>query len=936
MLRALTQAGRGLAAAHAAGLIHRDFKPGNVIMGHDGHARVTDFGLARAADALPGGAVQTTSGQLGTLTVTGSVLGTPAYMAPEQYTCEPVDARSDQFSFCVTLYEALYGERPFAGETLDELKANVLDGRVRPEPDDADVPGHVRRALLRGLSVKPDDRHASIEALLAELSRDPGVRRRISIAVGGSVAVLGVGIALAVATGGRPGMCSDAEHELAGVWDRDVRAQVRTAFAMTSVEHAGETFDRFSKVVDDYAAGWRALYEESCRATRVAGTQTVEDMHLRTTCLQGRRASLAALTSAFAEADARAIDRAVEAAHALPALDDCRDVDALRRGVQPPDDPDVHAEVTLLRSQLEEADSLEDADRTQEAIVLAESVLARARQLGYGPLIAEALVRLGDLYRQDVRVSDAERVLHEAELLAEELGYDDVRVRALVGMTRLLSSSSSRFDEARRYGRRALAALRRGGTDAPRMRARVKWSLATVLLQEQKVDESLALLREAHDEYVLSPHRDPAFETSLLSEIADVQLVRGEYEAARATNARALAIADEELGPLHPDSIRRAEGLAIVLRMLGAYEEARALDQRALAFWSSPDGKRRAEAMHSSVSMVTFGTRSARVRVVDGAGQPVAGADVVAAHQMQADGKYLAAWWGIGAQSLLGVRYGVTGADGVAVIEKVVDGTVTFVAEHDATGRSWVVQVDQDADVLEVELPLRPWGSLRGRATRGQQTEPGMLVVAAPAPATTRPAMVAVAAVQSDGSFEFPRLAAGDYELFTTAGMGVWQQAIDVRSATVAAGEPTTIELDMASGTVELSVRVRDLDGEPLVASQVLLFEGEVVATTAADLERTVPKTSNMRSTFANGDADAVFASIVPGRYTACVVPLDGDYRNPEYGLRFLDAEYVGALPTHCHPVTVEPEPGEQTMSVNVPAARLPEPPPRRRPAKLP
>ncbi|EDM73902.1 serine/threonine kinase family protein, partial [Plesiocystis pacifica SIR-1] len=172
------QAGRGLAAAHEAGIVHRDFKPHNAILGEDGVVQVLDFGLARAATA-PGagegasesairevlGAFEPGSGSgsgsaalSNKLTVTGSILGTPAYMAPEQWRGEVVDARGDQFSFCVALYEGLYGRLPFAGDNPAELLGNVLAGRVREPPSTARVPAWVGRAVLRGLAIDPDQR----------------------------------------------------------------------------------------------------------------------------------------------------------------------------------------------------------------------------------------------------------------------------------------------------------------------------------------------------------------------------------------------------------------------------------------------------------------------------------------------------------------------------------------------------------------------------------------------------------------------------------------------------------------------------------------------------------------------------------------------------------------------------------------------------------
>jgi WD40 repeat protein len=184
-LAVFLQAGRALAAAHRAGVLHRDFKPENVLVDAAGRARVLDFGLARAlASPVPGeGDLEDSLSE--PLTRTGSILGTPAYMAPEQLRGDPVDARADQFSFCVALYEALYSARPFASVARFEPL------RITPVPRDSRVPAAVRKALLRGLAEDPAARFPDMDALLAALG-PPAVARRSWIA--GLLLVAGAGI----------------------------------------------------------------------------------------------------------------------------------------------------------------------------------------------------------------------------------------------------------------------------------------------------------------------------------------------------------------------------------------------------------------------------------------------------------------------------------------------------------------------------------------------------------------------------------------------------------------------------------------------------------------------------------------------------------------------------------------------------------------------
>ncbi len=174
------QAARGLAAAHEAGVIHRDFKPANVLVGVGRISRVcvTDFGLARVTDSGPASLARRPAGDSPDepadelLTRAGKVLGSPAFMAPEQLAGEPADARSDLFSFCVSLWEALYGERPFRARSLGGLRIAMAEGRVRPAPADTTVPDWLREVLLRGLRARPEERPPGMSALIAELERE--------------------------------------------------------------------------------------------------------------------------------------------------------------------------------------------------------------------------------------------------------------------------------------------------------------------------------------------------------------------------------------------------------------------------------------------------------------------------------------------------------------------------------------------------------------------------------------------------------------------------------------------------------------------------------------------------------------------------------------------------------------------------------------------
>src|SRR5262245_4466640 len=354
ILRVFILAGRGLAAAHRAGIIHRDFKPQNVMVTPDGRVRVMDFGLAALRQTLHGSKARR-------ITRIGSILGTPLYMSPEQLCGQSVDPRGDQFSFCVALYEALYGERPFAGNNFAELRAAVLDGIPRPAPLSSRVPARVRAILLRGLSVVPGKRFPDIDALLRALEQ--ATARRIGLArvlaVGAAAGALTFGLAFGVGwqlRGSRSASkCTTLPDKVSAAWptatDAPRRAQIRAAFLGASVPDARERFDRAAQALDSYAGSWGNLYRHNCEAADTGTGDAPDVVAMRAGCLDQRAAELGALADAFAHADAKIVRKAVAATLTLPPLDGCTDVRVLKTTALPADAA-LRARVQALRGQL--------------------------------------------------------------------------------------------------------------------------------------------------------------------------------------------------------------------------------------------------------------------------------------------------------------------------------------------------------------------------------------------------------------------------------------------------------------------------------------------------------------------------------------------------------------------------------------------------------
>ena len=378
------RAAQGLSAAHRAGLVHRDFKPGNAMVSAGGDVRVLDFGLARVdqveeLEVTGGGSITDAR-----LTHTGHVVGTPAYMAPEQWQGGAVDAAADQFAFCVSLYEALWGHRPFEADSVEGLMTRVLEGTPAP-PRRTGVPGWLHDVVHRGLALRPEDRFASMDALAAALRRGLVGRRR-SAAVAG---VAAVGIASAVALGLEPeaNPCPDATPQLEGVWARgEVEAGMGFARVAHAPAHAGELGTRARETLDAYAQGWSEAYREACEATRVHAKAPPEVLERRLACLDRHRRSLGAVAAVLLEPDLEIIRRSAEIVETLEPHARCLEIDALAgrigRG------PAAVEQVVLVK--LDEASLASAAGRFDEGLELTAEALAEAETLELSWLVAKA------------------------------------------------------------------------------------------------------------------------------------------------------------------------------------------------------------------------------------------------------------------------------------------------------------------------------------------------------------------------------------------------------------------------------------------------------------------------------------------------------------------------------------------------------------------
>lgn len=484
------QAGEGLAAAHAEGIVHRDFKPDNCIIGDNGRVRVLDFGLAREYDLggssgdgheLPSermGEVlaaekgepilRSGDGSLGEpLTVTGTLLGTVAYMPYEQLRGRPADALSDQFSFCASLWEALYGVRAFSGISPYALVASLKLNRLNPIPEDAKVPRRLRQVLVRGLALDPARRWPSMQALLErlrEISRRPRWWRTASLlAVGVG---LGVGSLALVGGAGETDVCAAPEAGLEGAWGPQDRAAVQRAFDdHVSLDTAPVLRARVMGELDAYVREWADQAQSACRATFVTHQQSELSFDRRMRCLARGRNRLRSTIDALAGAGSgpELVQRAI-LAFKLPDLTPCADLEALEAQRPPPSEPELRERAAELRRRIDEAHTLRDGGMTAQGVALAEQVREEAVALGDPLVLAEALECLGRLQAESTHTAKAVATLADAVIEADRIAADDVAARAWLSMLYALTMEDDLLTAKARV-LAARAAVERTGDD---------------------------------------------------------------------------------------------------------------------------------------------------------------------------------------------------------------------------------------------------------------------------------------------------------------------------------------------------------------------------------------------------------------------------------------------------------------------------------------
>lgn len=568
VMSAMIDAGRGLSAAHQAGLVHGDFKPKNVMVTTDGRVVVLDFGLGRSIE-------HDGSDEMGP----ASLAGTPPYMAPELFALEPATPASDQFAYCIALHEALLGQHPFS-------LASLQSGRLEAPTIPRSIPRSTRVAMLRGLRADPAERFESMESLLAELVPRPPALRRF-----GFVAVTVGTLAATWATSSQRDdpLCEPARSPMHEVWHDEARATLREVATPDAA-------DALAARLDDFTGRWQAQWVDACRARHIEHTESPELFDRRTLCLDRGRASLAAVLEA-ADSD-QAIRRAPLVVSELPNPERCGDAEALLSTLALPDDPAKRAELGRLERDVARAQAMARFSTQREGITATlPNLLRRGQALGSNRTIArihfaEATAML-DEERYDMADAAYRRACHHAEL-----AHDDTYAARVATFLVYLEGLRGHADRAEIWADYCRTKLGRVPSDQTELRLGLMASEAVVARQAGNDGAAIELLEQALAEHETVEHANVVVKGDMLASLGAAYRVAGRHDEALEAAEQALELRRTMLGSRHPLVGESHYNIAVLYLDAKDFDQARAhLEESRALLDNSRAGARRTLAI---------------------------------------------------------------------------------------------------------------------------------------------------------------------------------------------------------------------------------------------------------------------------------------------------------------------------------------------------
>jgi eukaryotic-like serine/threonine-protein kinase len=576
ILQVFQKAGAGLAAAHSAGLVHRDFKPSNILVTEQGRCVVMDFGLARSTDTAPTPAAEAwpslsddhTPPSLSslvdsTLTRQGAIVGTPRYMAPEQKRGAILDGRADQYAFCVALGEALYGR---------ELSETPL-ARTTPS-------GRVARIVTRGLSESPSDRYASMDELLAALGRTPAVTWKRAAASLGAIGLVLAAVAIPrMQTQVAERRCRGAGETVDRIWGAAQRSQLEQAFARTGVSYAGDSAQRIADTLDSYASSWRHARVEVCLAGQVRQERSEDAIGLQVRCLEQRLGELSSAARALLEPTPGVVEKARHLVSGLSPVSECSDLVALAQSSPVPAQGPAREAYESADALLREAGIRKQLAQLPEALALIGRVIVLAEALKSDPLLARALILRGMIEGDTGKEVQAIQTLHGAMEAALRWGDSGALLDSGLYLAVTQGYKRGDFEAGMQWMRFAEAALTRLGhapehaDDLYNARGNIHFDKGLYVAAAEDYRRAITALQKLAPDHHELPSR--------LSNLSNALARNGDLAEAEEPARRAVELAERLFGPAHPRTATALEVLASRLQNLHRYDESIALHQRA-------------------------------------------------------------------------------------------------------------------------------------------------------------------------------------------------------------------------------------------------------------------------------------------------------------------------------------------------------------------
>jgi tetratricopeptide (TPR) repeat protein len=587
VLQLYLQAAAGLQAAHDVGLVHRDFKPSNVLVSKDGIAKVADFGLARVEPVDGSTTNEPRLDSDGSVTHTGATVGTPRYMAPEQFLGAPVDARTDQFAFCVSLYEGLYGAPPFAGTHRLLIADAVTRGDVQVPPGNG-VPSWIWPVIRKGLSVDRDDRHPDMSTVIRKLRADPRRtwRRGVYLAVGLAGAAA-VGLAVGRGSTTSPDPCADRAGLLASTWNASRRGEVEASFAATGLPYAGAAFEAAARDIDQYVQGWTEASRYACDAALVRRVWSSPLFDQANACLEQRRQRLAAVVDVLSVADAGVAARGSQIVASVPPLEECTMVDRLLDPLPSPE-PAVAEAVAEQREHLADAYALAGAAKFERAERLGLRSHRVAEETGDPVLRMEAAYFLALTVAAQMRHGEDYEWAKRAYLAAVSVGNRGWITKTAVERFGAAVRSQS-LDDARVVADETLA---QAGRDVDLDPSQLAWAWtyrARMHMQAGDLDAAWDDIEVAWS-LVQTHHLDAQRSRNIGLTRATIASQRGQWRVALAHCDAAVTDAESRFGPDHPAVAEALAERGFTSLRMGRAEAAVVDLERAVSWFDSSLG----------------------------------------------------------------------------------------------------------------------------------------------------------------------------------------------------------------------------------------------------------------------------------------------------------------------------------------------------------